>query len=262
MMKEFSTPITNEVLIEVFAKGLLSQTEMRIVSYIIRWSWGFHREWTNKVTVQKIADDIGISRRICSTAINRMIREKKIQRDNGQYKFNENYKEWEVLTNRNGEADKKVLTNRNGECSLIVTAPLTNRNSEQPNNTQQINALEIPKETKERYIKDKERNIKERKIYINFNNQTFKFENIPKEKLNKWKEAFPLLNVEVELKKMEAWLTANPKNKKVNYERFIVNWLGRAGGENGKSKRSISRYIPISAGNTREKGVEANAGEW
>ena len=250
MMKEFSTPITNEVLIEVFAKGLLSQTEMRIVSYIIRWSWGFHREWTNESTVQKIADDIGISRRICSTAINRMIREKKIQRDNGQYKFNENYKEWEVLTNRNGE------------CSLIVTPVLTNRNTEQPNNIQQINALEIPKETKERYIKDKERNIKERKIYINFNNQTFKFENIPKEKIDKWKEAFPLLNVEVELKKMEAWLAANPKNKKVNYERFIVNWLGRAGGENGKSKRSISRYVPISAGNNREKGIEANAGEW
>ena len=249
MIKEFSTPITNEVLTEVFAKGLLSQTEMRIVSYIIRWSWGFHREWTNKVTVQKIADDIGISRRICSTAINRMIREKKIQRDNGQYKFNENYKEWEVLTNRNGE------------CSLIVTPVLTNRNTEQPNNIQQINALEIPKETKERYIKDKERNIKERKI--TFNEITFKFENIPKEKIEKWIEAFPSLNVEVELKKMEAWLTANPKNKKVNYERFIVNWLGRAkGGSDGNNKRSISRYVPLSAtGDTREKG-EANAGEW
>ena len=261
MMKEFSTPITNEVLIEVFAKGLLSQTEMRIVSYIIRWSWGFHREWTNESTVQKIADDIGISRCICSRAINRMIREKKIQRDNGQYRFNENYKEWEVLTNCNGEADKKVLTNCNGERALIATVVCTNCNGEQPNNTQQINALEIPKETKERYIKDKERNIKERKI--TFNEITFKFENIPKEKIEKWIEAFPSLNVEVELKKMEAWLTANPKNKKVNYERFIVNWLGRAkGGSDGNNKRSISRYVPLSAtGDTREKG-EANAGEW
>ena len=260
MIKEFSTPITNEILTEVFAKGLLNQTEMRIVSYIIRWSWGFHREWTNESTVQKIADDIGISRCICSRAINRMIREKKIKRDNGQYKFNENYKEWEVLTNRNTMEDKKVLTNCNGERELIATVACTNCNGEQSNNTQQINALEIPKETKERYIKDKERNIKERKIYINFNNQTFKFENIPKEKLNKWTEAFNL-NVEQEVKKMEAWLTANPNKRKKNYEKFIVNWLAR-GGKNGKSKRSISRYVPISTGNNREKGIEANAGEW
>jgi len=65
---------------------------------------------------------------------------------------------------------------------------------------------------------------------IIFNNQAFKFENIPKEKIDKWKEAFLNCNVDIELKKMEAWLMANPKNKKVNYERFIVNWFSRAMG--------------------------------
>jgi len=65
---------------------------------------------------------------------------------------------------------------------------------------------------------------------ITFNNQAFKFENIPKEKIDKWKEAFLNCNVDIELKKMEAWLMANPKNKKVNYERFIVNWFSRAMG--------------------------------
>ena len=284
-MQEFKngfTQIPNEALEEIFIKGLLSGTEMRIALYIIRQSTGFHREWTNESTVQKIADYMGISRCICSRAINRMIREKKIQRDSGQFKFNENYKSWKVLTNCNALANEKMSTESNGERALIATVVLTNCNGTTSDSTQQINTPETPKYILNKIINKEERNIKERSIFINekdfkekedekkchapakisFNNQTFKFENIPKEKINKWTEAFNL-NVEQELKKMEAWLTANPKNKKVNYERFIVNWLGRAkGGSDGNNKRSISRYVPLSAtGDTREKG-EANAGEW
>jgi hypothetical protein len=97
--------------------------------------------------------------------------------------------------------------------------------------------------------------IKERKII--FNNQTFKFENIPKEKLEKWKEAFPNCNVDLELKKMEAWLAANPERRKKNYEKFIVNWLGRAKGEKANGK-----YIPVTAGKAKFTGGTANAGEW
>jgi hypothetical protein len=92
---------------------------------------------------------------------------------------------------------------------------------------------------------------------IIFNNQTFKFENIPKEKIEKWKEAFPNCNVDLELKKMEAWLAANPERRKKNYEKFIVNWLGRAKGEKANGK-----YIPVTAGKAKFTGGTANAGEW
>lgn len=34
-------------------------------------------------------------------------------------------------------------------------------------------------------------------------------------------------NLESELKKMEAWLFANPKRKKEDYLRFIVNWMNK-----------------------------------
>jgi len=36
-----STPIKNDILIEVIAKGKLDLTEIRIIAYIIRFSWGF-----------------------------------------------------------------------------------------------------------------------------------------------------------------------------------------------------------------------------
>ena len=44
-----------------------------------------------------------------------------------------------------------------------------------------------------------------------------------------WKELFPDVNVEVELKKMQAWSDANPGKRKTarGVKAFIVNWLSR-----------------------------------
>jgi|GEM_PF-4652602 len=90
-LKEGFTQIQNETL-EVFIKGILNQTEMRIVLYIVRQSTGYHKDWTNECTVQKMADDIGIRRPFCSETINQMIRENKIIREGNRYQFNKNYK--------------------------------------------------------------------------------------------------------------------------------------------------------------------------
>lgn len=46
--------------------------------------------------------------------------------------------------------------------------------------------------------------------------------------VDKWREAYPAIDVLQELRKSEAWLIANPKNSKSNYERFLNNWLSRA----------------------------------
>jgi len=37
------------------------------------------------------------------------------------------------------------------------------------------------------------------------------------------------LNIDGELFKMSAWLIVNPKRRKRQYKRFIINWLNRAG---------------------------------
>lgn len=44
-----------------------------------------------------------------------------------------------------------------------------------------------------------------------------------------WKELFPDVNVEIELKKMQAWSDANPGKRKTarGVKAFIVNWLSR-----------------------------------
>jgi hypothetical protein len=51
------------------------------------------------------------------------------------------------------------------------------------------------------------------------------FINITKNHLKKWREAFPAINVDQEIKKAEAWVMTHPKNKKSNWEKFLNNWF-------------------------------------
>lgn len=53
--------------------------------------------------------------------------------------------------------------------------------------------------------------------------------NIPLSKIEKWKEAYPAVDVEQELHKMTVWLDSNPQRKKTRrgIDRFINTWLSR-----------------------------------
>ena len=48
-----------------------------------------------------------------------------------------------------------------------------------------------------------------------------------------WRKAAPGLDVQGELDRMHAWLLANPRNRKKNVARFVVNWLVREQGRRG-----------------------------
>ena len=103
MIPKDSTPIKNEILTEIIAKGLLSKDEMRIIAYIIRWSWGFNgvgrrQDWTKGINITKIAKDIGMDRSYCNRIILRMIEENKIKTNNNEYQFNEHYEGWVKVT--------------------------------------------------------------------------------------------------------------------------------------------------------------------
>jgi len=104
MIPDESTPIKNFILTDIFAKGKLSYAEMRIATFIIRWSWGFdagdHRqEWTKDFTISDIAKEINMNRSACSEVINKMLRENKLKREGNKYQFNEHYNSWAVGNN-------------------------------------------------------------------------------------------------------------------------------------------------------------------
>ena len=241
MIPQESTPIKHTILIEIIAQGRLTFDEVRIASFVMRWSWGFdegerRQDWTKEFTISEIAKEIKMHRGTCSETINRMLNEGKLLKDGDKYQFNEHYENWKV-------SEKATCRKKRHLLSEILT-PLSEKptpsvgNSDTPDMQESLiakapegkNALH--KDTLKILNNKDTLKISTVEAYpkIIFNNQTFKFENIPKEKIEKWKEAFLNCNVDLELKKMEAWLMANPKNKKVNYERFIVNWFSRAMG--------------------------------
>lgn len=46
--------------------------------------------------------------------------------------------------------------------------------------------------------------------------------------LSKLKQDYPKIDVECELRKMRNWLEANPRSRKRDVYRFVINWLNRA----------------------------------
>ena len=46
-----------------------------------------------------------------------------------------------------------------------------------------------------------------------------------------WAEAYPAVDLHVELAKAAAWLVANPANRKSNYDAFLNRWFARIHGD-------------------------------
>jgi hypothetical protein len=140
MIPNGSTPIKNEILTEIFAKGLLSKDEMRIIFYIIRWSWGFvgknkRQDWTRPLQQIKIAEDIEMDRGLLNRNLKRMIEEKKILEKDGCYQFNEHDNEWVKIDKKSIEKSEKKLTNSQSK--------LTNSQSKLTNSQQKVDKKSI-----------------------------------------------------------------------------------------------------------------------
>lgn len=69
------------------------------------------------------------------------------------------------------------------------------------------------------------------------------FYEIPLEKLDFWKESYPAVDVEQEIRSMAAWADANPTRRKTRngVVRFITNWLSREQDKGGSYRRGNSR---------------------
>ena len=232
--------IANEIA-DKLCSYRLSGEEWQVLWVILRKTYGWHKEedWIAlsqfvSLTGMKKPNIIRTLKELLSKNIIVVIKKDNavIKIDNAKinyYAFNKDYDTWKPLS----KVIMPVIKIDNASLSKLIP---TKENTTKENIT-------------------KENNMHGTKII--FNNRTFKFENIPKEKIDKWKEAYLYCNVDLELKKMEAWLAANPERRKKNYEKFIVNWLARAKGEKANGK-----YIPITVGKAKFKGGTANAGEW
>lgn len=230
MIPKKSTPIKNEILIEILAKGLLNKEEIRIMAYIIRWSWGFNgvrrrQDWTKELKKRKIAEDIGMAESNFNDTINKMIKENKITVKDKCYQFNEHPDSWKLIEKISFEKTKLIekisktyLKNKFSDKKLIEKISSTGENSIQDK------ALLDRKETKDKENKEK--------LFFSFINK--KFVNI-KLYINNFLEGYPNTDVYLEIENMEGWLMAEYEKKEAgkkskipkDYNLFVHKWLRR-----------------------------------
>lgn len=236
MIPKNSTPIKNDILINIIGKGLLSLTEIRIIAYIIRWSWGFdgierRRDFTKKITKREIAKSLGMHESLVNRNINRMIREKKLIVKDGCYQFNEHYEKWKNLTKSQVLNDEKLDKKSNKTCQKVKQS-LTNSQTKldkksslgTPNNRKNTiknkdlrGGEHLFKESIKKYIKE---SIKKKSdVFKNTWNEY-------KEMRKKIKKPMTDRAEELILKKLEK-ITSNEKEQVLILEQSIMNsWQG------------------------------------
>lgn len=76
---------------------------------------------------------------------------------------------------------------------------------------------------------------------ISFSFQDRCFLGIEQKDIEEWKKAYPAVDIDIEINRAKEWLLANPKKRKKNYRRFLVNWFNytqeRGGTKNGSKPR-------------------------
>jgi len=245
MIPKDSTPVKHKILTEIFAKRLLTLNEIAIVSYIMRWSWGFddgerRQDWTGKLTKRKIADDIEMNRGKCCTILNRMIKEKKVKVKDKCYQFNEHYEGWQKFTKGKLFDSKKVYeseTKSLRKVNLKVTKgklKVYERETLGMPNNQGDSIKNKDLKGGEHMYKDTLKDNKDKKDKnIRFNFIKKEFTNLTKERMEEFDEKYPGVDIDQQIERMENWLMKE-KEKRDNgekdkipkdYNRFINNWL-------------------------------------
>ena len=72
-----------------------------------------------------------------------------------------------------------------------------------------------------------------------------------------WKNAYPAVNVDAELKKAAMWLISNPKNRKSDYVRFLTGWLSRA--QDRAPRESVAQSKGLNYGNKLQQQADTIA---
>ena len=67
---------------------------------------------------------------------------------------------------------------------------------------------------------------KHEKVFFDYDGDS-RIHGITPEQIGRWREQFPALDLEAELKAASAWLDGNRKNRKTDLRRFLTNWLIR-----------------------------------
>lgn len=67
---------------------------------------------------------------------------------------------------------------------------------------------------------------KPEKMFFDYEN--YVIQNVSEKDLEKWKEAYPAVDIDLEIKRAEIWLKANPAKRKKNIDAFLTRWFSKS----------------------------------
>ena len=95
---------------------------------------------------------------------------------------------------------------------------------------------------------------------IQMDRTTLRWKGILSEDLDRWKDAYPAVDVEQQLREMEVWASAHRSQWKSNWLRFIVHWLSKEQDRGGSSRTgSAPRETPKTFEQIRAERTHAAA---
>lgn len=90
----------------------------------------------------------------------------------------------------------------------------------------EINSSSVSPRPGEKPGNSGKRNAEKASLFFDYEGDS-RIHGVTPELLSYWREMYPAIDVEAELKAASAWLDANRKNRKTDIKRFVVNWLKR-----------------------------------
>ncbi|MGR3220246.1 MAG: replication protein [Candidatus Anammoxibacter sp.] len=211
--------IANEIG-EAFRRLHLSGNQWQLLWVILRQTYGWQKT-TDKISISFFEKHTGIDRRDVVKGLKKLEEMEIVGKNTNSfitsYGLQKDYTKWTYKT---------VGENTNSSKPLVKTPRPIGKNTNEivgeiTVHNKHINTIQ-----------------KKWRSKIVFNSQKNQFININGH-LKIFKEKFPCINIEAELRAMEAWLYANPTKRKKNYEKFIVSWLTNAEPSNPESENGV-----------------------
>ena len=233
-LKDGYITIANEIM-EALANTRIPGEARQVLDVILRKTYGWNKK-EDEISLSQFKKATGLlSPNIIRARgkLSKMNIISVIQKDNTDtttYRFQKDYTKWKPLS--------KKITLSKRIISVI-----------------QKDNLPLSKKihTKDTITKDTVTKATEPKIIFDFKKR--KFLNITIEDKAGWLDAYPACDIDQELRKMREWLLANPKQKKINYKRFITNWLSRTQ-DKGGSKLNYPGGSGLSHDDQRKKKLD------
>lgn len=200
----------------------------QVFDAILRKTWGYQKraDW---IALSQFCLMTGLSKAHVCRGLKQLIQMEFIVAKKGNenrpvYSIQADYSRWKPLPKMAILPKKEIPVAKNGNPGYPFWDTTINNNT--TNNS-----------TKEK-----------KEAAIVFEYESSRFVNITEQHMERWSEAYPAVDVATELRQMQEWVDTNRKNRKSNWQRFIINWL----------KRSQDRARPIMS---RGKGLNNGNGK-